>query len=133
MLYRGPTSEGRLGKSVQVLQYKHKCVRLGQYTLFDVVLVCVFQTWMSVNGSRAVTVPVKTPWDPTTVSASPALSSLTTTTAWVRIIAVLLRKGQRQFELSVKGQRLLDKAVVVILLKVTPLQFNKNRLPFAAL
>lgn len=97
------------------------------------MLFCVFQTSMSVNGSRAVMVPVKTPWDPTTVSASPALSSLTTTTAWVRITAVLLHKGQRQFELCVKGQRLLDKAVVVILLKAAPLQFNKNKLPFAAL
>lgn len=87
---------------------------------FTLMLFCLFQTSTSVNGSRAVTVPVKTPWDPTTVSASPALSSLTTTTAWVRITAVLLHKGQRQFGLCVKGQQLLDKAVVVILLKAAP-------------
>lgn len=87
---------------------------------FTLMLFCVFQTSMSVNGSRAVTAPVKTQWDPTTVSASPASSSLTTTTAWVRVTAVLLHKGHRQVELCVKGQRLLDKAVVVILLKATP-------------
>lgn len=42
---------------------------------------------MSATDSRVVTVPVKTQWGPTTASASPALSSLTTTTAWVGIIS----------------------------------------------
>lgn len=46
--------------------------------------LCVFQTSMSATGSRVVTEPVKTPSDPTTVFASRASSSHTTTTAWVR-------------------------------------------------
>lgn len=41
---------------------------------------------MSATDSRVATAPVKTQWDPTTASASPASSSHTTTTAWVRIL-----------------------------------------------
>ncbi len=45
---------------------------------------CLWQISTSASGSRVETAPVKTPWAPTTACASPASSSRTTTTAWVR-------------------------------------------------
>lgn len=71
---------------------------------------------MSVTDIRVAMVPVKTLLDPTTVSASPALSSHTTMTAWVWIICCFSVKVKSiQFFLW-KVKSLTSTCIDVILL-----------------